>query len=194
MRLRTLIVALVATSLLAGCAGITKAPAGPAKVGSTQVTLGRDWSDVSALMVGRSKKVRLLSLDGPLLNRLYVSDGLTPGDYLVKPVAKERPTPVVRADMSVSERIEFVVDSVSAMGFQRVEAGKPRPAPVGGHPGVRFDLTAKTSEGLDLAGSALAAEAGGKTYVVIYLAAAEHYYAANLSEVESIMASAQLKP
>jgi len=181
----------VSAMLLAACAGATSVPAGPLKVGGAQVTLGRQWSDISTIMTGRPKKIRLLSIDGPMLNRLYISDGLSPGDFLVKPLAKERPTPLVRANMSVTERMEFVADSVTAMDFQRVEVSKPRPATYGGYPAVRFDLSAKTTEGLDVLGVAEAAEVGGKTYVLLYLAPAEHYYAATLSEVEAIMASAQ---
>ena len=36
------------------------------------------------------------------------------------------------------------------------------------------------------------AERGGKTYVLLYLAPAEHYFDASLAEVEAIMASARL--
>jgi hypothetical protein len=181
---------LIATGvLLAGCAAITSAPPGPARVGGTEMTLGRQWSDVSILMPGRSKKVRVLSIDGPLLNRLYVSDGLSPGDYLIRPVQKERPTPMIRTDMTVTERIEFVTDSISAMDYQRVEASRPRPAVLDGSPAVRFDISAKSQDGLDISGAALASEVRGMTYVVIYLAPAEHYFEATLGEVESIMAS-----
>jgi hypothetical protein len=180
---------LAVAALLAGCAGITSLPPGPTRVGGTEITLGRQWSDVSILMPGRSNKVRLLSIDGPLLNRLYVTDGLVPGDYLVKPAHKEQPTPVIRADMTVSERIEFVTDSVVAMDYLRVEASRPRPATLEGQPAVRFDISATSRDGLDVKGSALASEVKGKTYVVIYLAPAEHYYEATLTEAEAIMAS-----
>lgn len=100
-------------------------------------------------------------------------------------------TPKVRTGMTSAERIEFVTDSIAAMDFQRVEAARPRAARYGGQPAVRFDITARTSEGLDLAGAAMAAEIAGKTYVILYLAPAEHYFAANLAEVEQVMASAQ---
>lgn len=185
-------IALAAALALAACASITPVPPGPYRVGSGQeVTVGRTWSDVSALWSARPKKVRLLSVDGPLLNRLYVSDGLAPGDSLVRAQAKELPTPVVRADMSASERIEFVADSVAALEYQRVETANPRPARFGQAPAVRFDLSARTSEGLDIQGAALVAEHGGKLYVILYLAPAEHYFAAGASEVEAIMASAR---
>ncbi len=183
----------LAALVLAGCGGATSVPAGAFKVGGSQVTLGREWSDVSGIMVPRPKKVRLLSIDGPKLNRLYISDGLSAGEHLVRPLRKEQPTPTIRAGMSANERMEFVADSVAAMDFQRVEIVKPRPAKFGEHPALRFDIEAKTKDGLDILGTAEVAEVGSKTYVLIFLAPAEHYYAATLSEVEAIIASARPK-
>ncbi|MDP3854125.1 hypothetical protein [Phenylobacterium sp.] len=183
----------LAALALTACVSVTLAPVGPLKVGAAyEVALGREWSDISVIMVGRPKKVRLLSIDGPLLNRLYLTDGLVPGEFLVKPVRKEQPTPTVRKDMSASERLEFVSDSVAALDYQRVVLVKPRPAKFGQASAVRYDLTAQTQEGLEIKGTGLVSEAGGKVYVILYLAPAEHYFAANLAEVETILGSARL--
>lgn len=185
--------ALGAALLLSACATISDAPAGPLKVGSGyDLDLGREWSDISQTMIGRTKNVRLLSIDGPLLDRLYVTDGLAPGDFLIKPVVKERPTPTVRKDMTASERMEFVTDSVAALDYQRVQAVKPRPGKLGSADAIRLDLTAQTKEGLEMAGTAVVATMGGKLYVILYIAPAEHYYKANLDEVEHIIGSARL--
>jgi hypothetical protein len=184
---------LVAGALLglAACQSITAVPAGPMKLGTAEVSLGRQWADVSPLLAGANKKVKVLSIDGPLLNRLYVTDGLAAGESLVKTATKEKPTPKLRAGMNSSERMEFVADSITAMGYQRVATARPRPTRFGGQTAVRFDITARTEDGLDVLGTALAAEAGGKSYFVIYLAPAEHYYQAGLSEVEQVIASAK---
>lgn len=180
-------------ALLAACQTFTLAPAGAyAPAAGYQLTLGRPWSDVSSLSAGANPAVKLLSIDGPLLDRLYVVNGLSPGDFIVKAQAKDKPTPTVRAGMTVMDRIEFVADSVSAMDYERVETARPRPAQFGGHDAVRFDLSARTKEGLDISGTAVAAEVNGKVYVILYLAPTEHYFAAYLPEVESIMASARL--
>ena len=46
---------------LAACATVTSAPAGTLKVGTGyEVALGREWSDISNIMTGRTAKVRLL--------------------------------------------------------------------------------------------------------------------------------------
>jgi hypothetical protein len=183
--------ALGATLALAACAAVSAVPAGPYKVGSHGMTLDRNWSDISNLQTAKPRKVRLLSVDGPLLNRLYVSDALAPGDFLVKPTARERPTPTYRAGMTPQEHVEFVTDSVSALEYQRVETTNLRPTTFAGGQAVRFDLTGATKEGLDVRGTAQVAERDGRLYVILYLAPAEHYFAANLQHVEAAMASAR---
>lgn len=185
--------AIAALALLASaCATIASAPAGDYQVASGYtVTLGRQWADFSKTFFNRSKKVKLLSVDGLLLNRLYLVDGLAPGEYIVKPLAKEQPTPTYREGMSPTEFVEFVADSAVAMDYQRVETSGLRPARLGDTEAIRFDLTAQTKEGLEIAGSALVAEHGGKLYVMLYLAPTEHYYGATLPEVERVFGSAR---
>ncbi|HEY8574317.1 hypothetical protein [Phenylobacterium sp.] len=189
--LRSVVIGALALAL-AACATVTSAPQGTFAVGQGyQVNLGREWSDISNIMTGRPKNVRLLSIDGPLLNRLYLTDGLAPGQFLVKPAKRERPTPTYRANMAATELVEFVADSVAALDYQRVETSNLRPTKFVGADGVRFDISAQTAEGLDMAGTASVAEAGGKLYVILYLAPKEHYFAATLPEVEQVMASAR---
>lgn len=192
MKLHARIAALGLALLLAACASISAAPAGPYKVsGDMTVTLGQEWADASRAQVGAPRRVRLLTIDGPLLNRLYFTTGLQPGDFMVKPERRDRPTPTYRAGMSPTELVEFVADSVAALDFQRTETARLRPAKLGGADALRFDLTAQTDEGLDMSGTAVVAERGGKLYVILYLAPDEHYFTAGQAEVESIMASAR---
>ncbi|MGE5502075.1 MAG: hypothetical protein ACM3W4_09135 [Ignavibacteriales bacterium] len=177
---------------LTACATITAAPAGDYKVASGYtVTLGRQWSDMSSAFIGQPKKVRLLSIDGIFLDRLYLVDGLAPGEFIVKAQSKDKPTPVYRSGMSPTELVEFVADSTAALGYERVETSHLRPVSVGGTDGIRFDVAAQTTEGLDIAGTAMVVERGGKLYVNLYLAPKEHYYDAYLPEVEKVFASAR---
>ncbi len=191
-KLNRLALALLAALSLTGCMTITDAPAGPLKVGAAKVDLGREWSNLNAVMLSRHDKVTVLSIDGPLLNQLYISDALVPGEGLVKTLTKEKPAPALKAGLSNAERIEFVADSISALSYQRVQTEKPRPGSYGGHPGVRFDIKASTVDGLDIVGTALIAEVDGKTYLILYLAPSEHYFQANLADVEHVMASATI--
>jgi len=186
--------ALLAVALtLAGCETVQDAPAGDYKVGAAyEVTLTRQWSDISAIMKARPRNIHLLSVDGPLLNRLYLSEGLKDGDFLVKPEDETKPTPTYHAGMSITEEVEFVANSVAALSYERVETTNLRPSSFGGLDGVRFDITAETKEGLDISGTGLVADRGGRLFVIVYLAPSEHYYAEGLPEVESIMKSVRL--
>lgn len=179
--------ALGAAVLLAGCSPITLAPAGVYKVGAGTVTLDRPWNDISGMWVGRPDKVRLLSLDGPLLNRLYVTDGLESGDSIVRSPRRETRTPVYADAMSVTEQVEFVGESVTALGYERVATSGVRPVELNGQRAVRFDIEAATGEGLDIRGIGQAAKRDGKLYVAIYLAPAEHYFEAARPSAESAM-------
>ncbi|MEH6663919.1 MAG: hypothetical protein V7678_03640 [Brevundimonas sp.] len=188
----TRLAAIAAFAALSACAAITLAPAGAYVVGDSAVTLDRNWSDASAAVIGRSKKVRLLTIDGPLLNRLYLTEGLVEGDYLVRPAQREGDTPVYRTDMSITEQVEFVADSVTALGYQRVETAGVRPVDIQGRRGVRFDIEAQTAEGLDVRGLGQAFKQGDELYVAIYVAPAEHYYEATLTSAEQAMSSLTL--
>lgn len=179
---------------LSACASFTLAPAGPFAAGGSQVTLGRSWTDLNGPIWGLPKGVRLLTIDGPLLNRLYIADGLKAGEVLVRATSKERPTPAWRAGLSPNEQVEFVADSISAMDYQRVETSGLRPAKVAGADGMRFDITAKTPAGLEISGLAQIVETGDRLYLILYLAPSEHYFAATRAEAESIMDSARMTP
>lgn len=184
---------LMAALALSACVTIPSAPAGAYKVSPAyHVTLGRQWSDLSPIMYGQPKSVKLLTIDGPALNRLYVTDGLAPGGFIVKPTKKEQPTPTYRAGMTPNELAEFLVDTVAALDYERTEMSGLRPAKFGDADALRIDIKAVTKEGLLISGTALVAESGGKLYVILYLAPTEHYYGSTLSEVEGIMNTAHL--
>jgi len=189
VRIATKVWLYVATLSLAACASPTLVKPGPFQVGTTQVQVGREWSDISVIMPDGTKKVRLLSVDGPLLNRLYITDTLSPGDIFLRPRAREKPTPVFREGMSPSERMEFVTDNVSAMGFQRVERRNPKPARYLGQPAIRFEIAAQTAEGLDVSGLSVVTSTGDRIRIVLYLAPSEHYFAKYLPDVEAVIQS-----
>jgi len=183
--------------LLGACAsGPVLAPAGTFTAGQASVSLDRNWTDVTKLYVtGHGKKVHLLTLDGLELNRLLVSEGLTPDDPLtVSSSGDSKSNRALRgkSDMSLSEQMEFVSDSVSQLDYHKVETANPQPVTVGGVKGVRFELTGVTTNGLNMKGMAQAVSKGGLSYYVVYLAPAEHYYDANLKNAQAVMDSIKL--
>lgn len=174
---------------LSACETVTLAPAGAYAVGKgSGATLSRAWSDFTP--ISGLKKVRMLSIDGPLLNRLYLSEGLVTGDYVVQPTnRREATTPIYDASMSVTEQVEFVANSVTALDYERVVTSGVRPVQTNGQRGVRFDIEAATKEGLVIKGLGQAVKADDRLYVAIYLAPGEHYFAESRAAAEATMDS-----
>lgn len=194
MRTKIPAVGLVLALALTACATGSSAPTGPYRVGSAYtVTLGQNWSDVSRMLANSARDVRMLTIDGPILNRLYMVGGIEPGAYIVRPDRRETPTPIYRADMADTELVEFIGDSIAALGYQRPEASNLRPATLAAYPGVRFDVTTQTPEGLNVRGTALVARSGDRLNAMFFLAPTEHYYGATLPEVERVFASAAVQ-
>jgi len=188
---KSVLAAVAAALSLAACSPITLAPAGAYAVGgkSPTVTLDRPWNDMTALWLQRSKKARLLTLDGPELNRLYLTEGLVEGDYIVRPARRESTTPIYADGMSVTEQVEFVTDSVTALGYERVSTSGVRPVEIAGVRAVRFSLEARTTDGLEIKGIGQILKREGKVYVAVYLAPAEHYFEATRGSAEAAMSA-----
>lgn len=176
------------TVSVTACVSITEV-SGPYKAGNSTYTLDRSWNDMTSV-AAPPKGVRLLSLDGPVLNSLYLSDGLKEGQHLARPNSRrEKTTPSWRADMGVIEQVEFVRDSVEAYGYQRVETASPRPVTVSNQRGVRFDLTAATIDGLKIKGFGQVVSKDGLAYVAVYLSPEEHFYPESQASATAAMDS-----
>jgi hypothetical protein len=188
---RGVLAAALGGAIAAGCAtGAGQVTGAYMRAGSFNVTFARPWSDITFMLPNRPPNVRMLSVDGPLLNRLYLGD-LLEGESLFRPRDRDTPRPTYRGDMSDTEMVEFVIDCV-AVEYQGPEASALRPQTLAGQPGVRFDFSTRTAEGLDMSGTALVARANNRMNLMIFLAPSEHYYGAMLAEVEALMASATL--
>lgn len=184
---------------LSACASTSQSGVltGAYKVGEAYtLTLGSGWADISVLSNQTSAGVRLLTIDGPLLNRLYATQGLKEGQSIIRQTGAKRdnPLPGYRAGMTSRDLVEMITETVELLGYIDPEAMDQRPAKFGGADGVRFEIAARTAQGLAIAGTALVAEARGRAHVLLFLAPKEHYFVASLAEVESIFASATLQP
>lgn len=191
MMKRSIVVAAVIAGALcvSACVSVKLAPAGAYVAGDSGAALGHDWTDFTPLMPNM-KKVHVLSFDGLLLNRLYLTEGLVTGDYFTPPVArKEATTPTYDAAMSVTEQVEFIADSVAALGYERVMTSAIQPVQVNGQRGVRFDIEMVNPDGLNYKARAQAVKSGEKMYAAVYIAPAEHYYQSRLASAEATMSS-----
>lgn len=189
--------AAVAAGLLAlsGCVSITAAKGSvPVASGGYAVALDDQiWSDVTGLYGAQTPKTRVLTLNGMLLDRLYLVGGVAPGKSIVRSFSKEKPTPLMRADLSQTEQVEFITDSIAALGYKRVESVGVQPQSFAGKDGLRIDYAAQTAEGLDIRGAALIAVSDNKMNAMIFLAPKEHYFPQSIARVEAIFRSAAAK-
>jgi hypothetical protein len=184
--------------LLIGCApGIVLAPSGVYKAGdaSQEVTLDRDWSDATAVFNNQKSKAKLLTIDGILLNRLYISHGLTESEPLFvgqNGDTKTHIAPRPNSNMSLSEQMDYVTRSLGEINFQKIQYKSPKPVTISGQKGIRFELAMRNNEGLDINGLAQAVSKDGKNYYIVYLAPKEYYYNSSLKNAIAVMDSAKL--
>lgn len=170
---------------------------GAYKVGDAYtLTLSSGWADISSLSGQTSAGVRLLTIDGPLLNRLYATQGLKEGQSIIRQVGAKRdnPLPAYRAGMTSRDLVEMITETVAILGYVEPEAKDQRPAKFGAVDAIRFDIAARTGQGLAIAGTSLIGEARGRAHVLLFLAPQEHYFPASMAEVEGIFTSATLQP
>lgn len=185
--------AILVSMSAAGCATISLAPAGSYSAGAASYTLGQNWSDLTAVSPNRGPGVHILTIDGPLLNRMFLTDGIEDGQPILRPTnRREERNPVYRSGSSASEQMEFIADTLSVMDYQSVDTAGVRRAQRAGGSGIMFDITARTPEGLNVSGLAQAIEVGGKLYVAVFLAPDEHYFGAYRAEAERVMESFRL--
>ncbi len=178
---------LLSAFAIAGCASMRDPAPGAFRVGDgLSVQLDRVRSDFTP---SGARKLRLLSQNGPTLDRLYLVGGLKPGEGLTN---RPRGAGVYKSTSTAEYLHAFIVASVDALGFTAPALSNDRPAPFGGADGWRLDIATATGDGLAFSGTALYAQKGGRLSVILYLAATEHYFAAGLPSDEAIMASATL--
>jgi hypothetical protein len=131
------------------------------------------------------------TVDGMFLDSLQFTAALENGDKLYDISGKED-VPLFRSNMTESEVMEFVADSFAAAGAQKIETRNLAPAPFGPLAGFRFDMTFQSENGLDKLGTVLGTLKDGELYLIIYSAAAQHYYPLHKPAVEKLLASIQI--
>jgi hypothetical protein len=136
-------------------------------------------------------KIEVWTIDGMDLDSLHFTQALGDGDALYLIQGREE-VPRFRHNLSESEVMEFVVDSFTAAGGQRVEARNLAPAPFGPLPGFHFDFTFQTASGLDKLGTVIGTMKEGKLYLILFTGAAQHYFPKHKPSVDALFASIQI--
>jgi len=200
--------AAVASLLLAGCAGGTSVGSAlgsgayrlvepsPRRVARErmQVTPTIAWnrSPRSRSDISREEN---WTLNGPYLDNLTFIGGVKSGEPLVRFQDRKewRQVPNFRADMTPDE-IAAIVETFYRVrgGSVRFETSALQPRIFLGQPGFQFDYERLGGDEVERRGRAAAAVIGNRLYMILFDAAASHYFPAAIAEVERIIDSARL--
>ena len=134
--------------------------------------------------------MEMWTVDGASLAAVRFYKGLKDGSPMF--MANEGQTlPTFRSKMRAGEIREFVVDSLTQTGANKVKAGRLSPARFGGHRGFRFELSFLTDDGLAMNGIATGTVIDGELQLIFYTGASVHYFGRYKAVVERMMTSVQ---
>lgn len=130
------------------------------------------------------------TVDGDQLDSLFLFEGVPDGDPLFpKTELEKRRFPVFRGTMLASEVSEFVVDSLSRLGNNEVEARNLRPASFGSLSGFRFELAYLSPNGLEFDGMVIGTVNAGVLHMLVFSGARSYYFPKNRDAVERLFDS-----
>ncbi|MGI9331978.1 MAG: hypothetical protein ACR2RL_02370 [Gammaproteobacteria bacterium] len=146
----------------------------------------RQWSSVTF------SERQLWTVDSPGLQTLNLIGGLAPGRSLFEPGgANEDSGHVFRANMSASEVMELVADSIAA-DSANLATSDLQPFSLGGVPGFRFTLSYQSESGLDYRGLCVGAVHDERLYLMLYTGTAQVYFERYRNDVERLAESARI--
>lgn len=176
---------LIVVALLGGCATYMEIP--PAKQhqigGVLAVQPSSAWSAL------KTERGEIWTVNGFGLDRMAFITKVADGEPLLTS-SQDKDAPTFRADMNATDVVDLYEAMLIANGYSRVEVTNLRPHSISGRDGFRFDYAGYDSNGLAKRGMVVGlidAETG--LNLVLYEAAAEHYYDASLSSAEEVIAS-----
>ena len=185
---------LMLTLALGGCMGGGGGPLvrpGPNPAGGRlMIDSEMPWTRMSL------QRYQLWTIDGELLNRLYLVPNVRPGEYIFlgRRQTNRRPDgPFYRPGMRVDELRDLVADGLRLSGAINVETTHLRPQTFSGRPGLRFDFSLANEEGLAYRGMAAGFEHERGLAMAIYLAPAEYYYPRDADKVSRMLDTLRLR-
>jgi len=161
---------------------------------SLTVVAPRPWNRHRSILWSDVGDVEDWTLNGPYLDGISFVSGLKSGRYLIRQSKRaDQQVPKFRSDMTPPE-IVAMLESLyrvkgGAVDFRTLSL---QPRPFLGTNGFQLDYEHLDGDELWRKGRAVGAVINGQLYLILYDAARSHYYAAALSDFESIVGSAQL--
>ena len=151
------------------------------------------------------KQIEIWTVDGPLLAAVQFFNGIDHEKYLFQYIGRAPQSaklPRFNKNMTASEVLEFVVDSIMApypaspigpnMIGINAEATQLRPFKFGSLPGFRFELAFLSKAGLEYQGFVVGTIKDDRLYLICYSGARQYYYPKYKDTAERIVASIQV--
>lgn len=169
--------------LLNGCISFALVEPGKIDVGGNYtVSTSTTWSKYEV------QQIKVLTVDGPGLQSVNISDGISEGEYLFGGNGTDGQPPY-KENLALPEIQDFLLDSLIAVGSEKVTFTEVRPDQFGDWPGLRMEFSFYSKGGLEKRGIMVAAQNSGKLYSITYLAPALHFYDKSKEDVEEIIRS-----
>ncbi|MBS0574945.1 MAG: hypothetical protein JSS45_00755 [Proteobacteria bacterium] len=175
-RLRSTILActLFALAACASSGGVLQT-AGVVDVYDMQLHSDLDWSRIKDPL----QHEEIWTIDGMALNSLSIFSGIADGQHVFM-LGRERSSrpdgPWFHRGMRPEEIRDIVVAAMIRQNMLNVATQDFRPHDFGGVPGLRFEFTAVSADGLIYKGTVAAAERNGKLDLLLWKAPAEYYF------------------
>lgn len=187
-RLSFLLVFILATSFLAGCADYSLVRPERVRIGQLSVSPTIAWNRIDA----RSAASRQVWTNAsPLLDQLTLWGGVRDGELLDSwetGVADKQPFQPFKAGMGPTELRELIEATVArrldGRDFTLISS---TPAQFAGAPGLRFEYTFLLANGVKMSGLAVASTRDGQLHGVNFVAPSLYYFDAYRPEVERII-------
>jgi hypothetical protein len=180
-------IAISTATLLASCAsGGTSRLVQPGANQAGKLTLQSEMEWTRAT----STRSQMWTMDGELLNLLYLIPTVKEGDYIFlgQRESKRRPdAPYYHKGMREDELRDLVADGLLNAGFVAVQPTHLQPATFGDRSGLRFDVTLETGEGLKYQALVAMFEHDQGLALAIFLAPSEYYFPRDADKVSRML-------
>lgn len=191
MHLLRNILCMMLVLLLAACGGGPLVQPGPQRIGS-RLSMDSDmaWTRFAG------PRYQLWTIDGELLNRLYLIPGVREREYIFLGGRQTRRRPdgaFYHPGARPDEIRDLIVDGLAAAGAVNIRTENLRPATFGLHEGVRFEMRLANEEGLEYQAMAAAFEHDRQLALAIFMAPSEYYYPRDAAKVDRMLSTLRWK-
>lgn len=191
--LRTLALALLLATL-AGCGAsggpLVRTGTNPAG-GTLLIDSPMEWTRVV-----NGPRMQMWTIDGELLNRLYLIPRVRDREYIFLGERQTRRRPdgaFYQRGLRADELRDLILDGLRAAGTANVVATDLRPAMFGRHEGLRFEVAFSNEEGLQYRGMVAAFEHEKGLALALFLAPSEYYYPRDAANVARMLDTLRMK-